>query len=428
MSAKEPELFRSIESVLGSDNVTQSRRPGLDGIAPAIVALPGSAQEVAECLRISASLRATVIPAGSMSWLDCGNQVRGVDMVLSLARMTRVVDYSPPDLTVTVQAGLLLSELKAVTVREGQWLPLDPPGFSAASVGAVAACNSSGPLRLGFGTPRDYVIGLKLAHADGKESKCGGRVVKNVAGYDMNKLYVGSYGTLAVITELTFKLRPLPDGHATLVVTTNNQASLADFAGRVIASELQPASVFLTKRLAVDLNGSSAETDRLLIRFIDNDAAVRHQLDWIKHEAGDEFDLTELIDDDSESLWQRVADIDQSGTNAVRISVPVSTVGAKVGRLAIPGCAASIDFGLGIIRVAFDEDEDEKKTVETIRQMRSQAAESGGTLFVERASSGVKEQVDAWGNCYSVGNLMRSVKAKFDPESVLNPGRFVAGI
>ncbi|HSO75341.1 MAG TPA: hypothetical protein VLU47_10935, partial [Blastocatellia bacterium] len=158
------------------------------------------------------------------------------------------------------------------------------------------------------------------------------------------------------------------------------------------------------------------------------DAAVRHQLDWIKHEAGDEFDLTELIDDDSESLWQRVADIDQSGTNAVRISVPVSTVGAKVGRLAIPGCAASIDFGLGIIRVAFDEDEDEKKTVETIRQMRSQAAESGGTLFVERASSGVKEQVDAWGNCYSVGNLMRLVKAKFDPESVLNPGRFVAGI
>lgn len=423
ISAKEPELLRSIESVLGSDYVIQSPQAKLDGVAPPILALPGSAQEVAECLRISGSLRATVIPAGSMSWLDCGNRVRSADMVLSLTRMTSVVDYSPPDLTVTAQAGLLLPGLNALAMRERQWLPLDPPGSSAASVGAVAACNSSGPLRFGFGTPRDYVIGLKLAHADGKESKCGGRVVKNVAGYDMNKLYVGSYGTLAVITELTFKLRPLPDGNTTLVVTTSNRGSLVDFAGRVTASGLQPASVFLT-RLLVD--ESSPKTERLLIRFIDSDAAIRHQVDWIKQEIGYEFDLTVLTDDDGEALWHQVADIDQRGANAVRISVPVSTVASTLARLAMPDCAAAIDFGLGIIRVAFDADD--SKSVETIRRMRSQAAEVGGTLFVERSSSGVREQVDAWGSCNPLSNLMRSVKAKFDPESVLNPGRFVAEI
>ncbi len=426
MSDKELELFRSIESVLGSDNVTQFPPLKLNAFAPSVLALPGCAQEVAECLRISSSLRATVIPAGSMSWLDCGNPVRSADIVLSLKRMTRVVDYSPPDLTAIVQAGLLLHELNALTTRERQWLPLDPPGSSSASVGAVAACNSSGPLRLGFGTPRDYVIGLKLAHADGTESKCGGRVVKNVAGYDMNKLYVGSYGTLAVITELTFKLRPLPEGNATVVLTAKHPASLVAFAGRVIASELQPASVFLTKQLLSNLSASSAGTERVLIRFIDNDAAVRHQVDWIKHEIGDDIDVTVLVDDDSESLWQRVANIDQSATNSVRISVPVSTVGSRLGRLTIAGCAVAVDFGLGIIRVAFSGDEE--KTVETIREMRSQAAESGGTLFVERASSGVKQEVNAWGNANSAVNLMRSVKAKFDPESVLNPGRFVAGI
>lgn len=426
MSVKELELFRSIESVLGSDNVTQSASFKLDGIAPSVLALPGCAQEAAECLRISSRLRATVIPAGSMSWLDCGNPVRSADMVLSLERMTRVVDYSPPDLTATVQAGLLLHTLNGLTTRERQWLPLDPPGSSAASMGAVAACNSSGPLRLGFGTPRDYVIGLKLAHADGTESKCGGRVVKNVAGYDMNKLYVGSYGTLAVITELTFKLRPLPDSNATVVLTAKHHASLLAFAGRVIASELQPASVFLTKRLVSDLSASSAETERLFIRFIDNAAAVRHQVDWIRHEIGDDLDVTVLIDDDSESLWRHVADIDQRAANAVRISVPASNVGSRLVSLTMPGCAAAVDFGLGIIRLSFDGDE--KQTVETIKQMRSQAAESGGTLFVERASSGVKQEVDAWGNGYDAYDLMRSVKAKFDPESVLNPGRFVAGI
>ncbi|MFY9610806.1 MAG: FAD-binding oxidoreductase [Blastocatellia bacterium] len=426
MSVKELELFRSIESVLGSDNVRQSTALRVQGIAPSVLALPGCAREVAECLRISSKLRATVIPAGSMSWLDCGNQVRSADVVLSLERMTRVVDYSAPDLTVTVQAGLLLRELNGLTTRERQWLPLDPPGSSTASAGAVAACNSSGPLRLGFGTPRDYVLGLKLAHADGAESRCGGRVVKNVAGYDMNKLYVGSYGTLAVITELTFKLRPLPDGNATLVLTAKDPASLSDFAGRVIASDLQPASVFLTKGLVADLNASSAETERLIIRFIDNDAAVRHQVNWIKHEIGDDFDVIVLIDYDSESWWQRVADIDQRATNAVRISVPIAGVASTLRKVAIAGCAAAVDFGTGIVRVAFNEDEN--RTIETIQRLRSEAAESGGTLFVERASSGVKQRVDAWGTAHVADNLMRSVKAKFDPESVLNPGRFVAGI
>lgn len=426
MSVRTPDLFKSIESVVGSDNVTQTPSLNLEGIAPSVLALPGCAQEVTECLRISSSLRATVIPAGSMSWLDCGNPVRSADMILSLARMIGVADYSPPDLTATVQAGLLLRGLNALTRRESQWLPLDPPGSSVASLGAIAACNSSGPLRLGFGTPRDYVIGLKLAHADGTESKCGGRVVKNVAGYDMNKLYVGSYGTLAVITELTFKLRPLPDGKATVVLTARNHASLEDFAYRVIASELQPASVFLMKQLVTNSSLPRAETERLLIRFIDQDTAVCHQVDWIRHEIGDDFNVSVLLADDDESLWQQVADIDQGAVNAIRISVPVSTICTTLRRLPIAGCTAAVDFGLGIIRVVFDEDG--KKSVERIRQMRSLAAESGGTLFVERASPGVKQEVDAWGDMHSADDLMRSVKAKFDPESVLNPGRFVAGI
>jgi glycolate oxidase FAD binding subunit len=271
------------------------------------------------------------------------------------------------------------------------------------------------------------VIGLKLAHADGNESKCGGRVVKNVAGYDMNKLYVGSFGTLAVITELTFKLRPLPESDVTLVVSARSEASLLDFARRVLASELQPASVFLTKRLVDDLI-ESREEDALLIRFIDNEAAVNHQVDWVNRATDDDFEvkLTLLTDDQGEPIWRRIADLDRRAANAVRISVPVSTVESLLAKLAPAGCAAAVDLGLGIIRIAFDEDE--RNTADTIRRWRFDAAGLGGTLFVERASSAVRQEVDAWGDAGPVSSLMKTIKTKFDPESILNPGRFVAGI
>lgn len=426
MSDKSSQLFRSIESVLGSENVTQTPPLSIDGLNPSVLALPGCAGEVAECLRICSSLNAAVVPAGSMSWLEGGNPVRRADVVLSLKRMTRIIDYSPSDLTVTVEAGLTLASLNERTTSERQWLPLDPPGAAVASLGAIAACNSSGALRLGFGTPRDYVIGLKLVHADGTESKCGGRVVKNVAGYDMNKLYVGSYGTLAVITELTFKLRPLPETSHTIVAAPRDEGSLLEFANRVLASELQPASIFLTTQRFGALIESKPAMDALLIKFVDNEAAVNHQAGWMKRAADDDFEVTSLPADQSEALWRRVADVDRSAATSFRISVPVSAVESVLSKLTTRGKASAVDLGLGIIRIAFDEDG--KKAVDTINQMRAWAAESGGTLFVERASSAVRREVDAWGDVGCASSLMKSVKAKFDGELILNPGRFAAGI
>lgn len=415
-------LLRAFESVVGSENVTHPWQLDIHGSTPLVLALPGSAREVAECLGICSTLRAAVIPAGSMSWLECGNPVRGAAVVLSLKRMSRVIDYSPPDLTVTVEAGLTLAGLNELAKREQQWLPLDPAGGTVASLGAVAVCNSSGALRLGFGTPRDYVIGLKLAHADGAESKCGGRVVKNVAGYDMNKLYVGSYGTLGVITELTFKLRPLPESSATILVTANRGSYLLEFAKRVLASELQPASIFLARRL-IELR---SESDALLIRFVDNEAAVNHQVGWIERAAYDDFEMRLLTEDEALQCWRQVARVDRMAGHAVRISVPVSAVESVVGQVALESRAAAVDLGLGIIRIAFDEDEN--KAAHTIKHMRRQSEEAGGTLFVECASAAVKQEVDAWGDVGAASNLMRSVKAKFDPDSILNPGRFAAGI
>lgn len=420
MRSDQNELARSLESIVGSRHIKQGCNP-IGRVVPGLLVLPGSAEETALCLKVCFEADAAVVPAGHMTWLDCGNPLRRADVVLSLRRMNRVIEYSPPDLTATVEAGLTLSEFNAAAKNERQWLPLDPPGFTSASVGAIVASGSSGALRLGFGTPRDYVIGLKLAHADGSRSKSGGRVVKNVAGYDMNKLYVGSYGTLAIITEATFKLRPLPERSSTVVITSRYRGPLFQLAKRVLGSGLLPASVVLCRGLR------ALAEDALLIRFIDSEASVAGQLEWVLSAVNENCTAAVLSDDDSAAAWAEVADFNQHGLQ-VRISVPLSSVPAEFEKalLAHLDCAATADLGTGIIRMAFDSDE--RLVADQIKRLRASAVSSGGSLFIEKASPELKSEVDAWGDPGATISLMQSLKQKFDPQSLLNPGRFVAGI
>ncbi len=426
MTERQTELARSIESIVGRDHLTEEPALQIDGLTPKLIARPGSVDEVVACMRVCSESGAAVVPAGQMSWLQCGNPLSRAGVVLSLERMRRIIDYSPPDLTATVEAGLTLSEFNAVSVLQRQWLPLDPPGFRSASLGAIAACNSSGALRLGFGTPRDYVIGLRLAHADGTESKSGGQVVKNVAGYDMNKLYVGSYGTLAIITEITFKLRPLAERSSTIMITSKYRGPLFQLARRVLASELQPASVVLTRRLLATLAPSQPD-DALLIRFIDSEKAVEHQVAWVMQAIGDSYVGTVLSAEEADTAWAEVADFDR-GTIRVRFSVPLSSVPAEFEKafVAHVECVATADIGTGMIRLAFDADE--RSVVDQIKRLRASAAAANGTLMIERAPAEVRREADAWGDAGSTAGLMRSIKARFDQQSILNPGKFVLGL
>jgi glycolate dehydrogenase FAD-binding subunit len=423
---EERALARSITAIVGGDHVTEEPEFKIDGLSPKLLVRPGSADEVAACMTVCSESDAAVVPSGQMTWLEFGNPLRRVDVVLSLDRMDRIVDYSPPDLTATVAAGLTLSEFNAVTVRERQWLPLDPPGFRCATLGAIAACNSSGALRLGFGTPRDYVIGLKLVHADGSESKSGGKVVKNVAGYDMNKLYAGSYGTLAIITELTFKLRPLPERSSTIVITSKHRGPLFQLARQVLGSELQPASVVLTRRLCSS-SASPLPDDALLIRFVDSEAAVEHQVDWVIRAIDQTCETTALGENEADAVWAEVADFDQRAIR-IRLSMPLSAVPAEFEKasLAHVDCIAATDIGTGIIRLAFETDQE--SAVDQIKRLRASAAGANGTLVIERAPAETRRAADAWGDVGSTAELVRSIKARFDPQSLLNPGKFVLGL
>lgn len=422
MTAQEA-LARSISSIVGADNITIEPELNIDGIRPKLIARPECAEEVAACMSVCSESGVAVVPAGQMTWLECGNPLRRAELIMSLERMVRIIDYSPPDLIATVQSGLALGEFNRVTIGERQWLPLDPPGFRSASLGAIAACNSSGTQRLGFGSPRDYVIGLRLVHADGTESKSGGKVAKNVAGYDMNKLYVGSYGTLAIITELTLKLRPLPDLSSTIMITSKYRGPLFQLAKRVLSSELQPASVVLTRRLFKS-DSSSRPDDALLIRFIDSEAAVGHQIEWVCTAIDDNYRTTVLSENEAEAVWTEVADFDQHVVR-VRFSVPLSDVPEIFEKafLAHLDCVAAADIGTGIIRLGFDSDEG--SIAAQIKMLRGSAAAHKGSLVIEKAPAEMRRAADAWGDMGMTAGLMRSIKARFDPQSLLNPGKFV---
>jgi glycolate oxidase FAD binding subunit len=337
--------------------------------------------------------------------------------------MNRIIEYSPPDLTAIVEAGLSLNEFNVVTNGQRQWLPLDFAGANRATLGAIASTAASGALRLGFGTPRDYVIGLRLAHIDGTESKSGGRVAKNVAGYDLNKLYVGSFGTLAVITGLNLKLRPMPERVVTMVITSKEPAKLVDLAKRAFASVLQPASIFLATRLPALPNQLA-----LLIRFIESEAAVEYQLNELIHLLDADFQSFMLSVEDAESVWQQVVNIDELSDIGVRLSVPLVKVTETFQLLQEmrADCFASVDIGVGIIRLSFEAED--AKAVELIKAMRGLAIGVGGTLFIERAPSSVRGEADAWGDIGNLAKLMKGVKYNFDPQSLLNAGRFVSGI
>lgn len=426
-----PDTFKLAElycEAIGQDYVSVPSDLLIDGLRPALVVRPGSSQEALECLRIASEAGAAVLPAGGMSWLEFGNPLRRLHVILSVGRLDQIVDFSPADLTVTAQAGVSIGALNAIVARERQWLPLDPPGYPAASIGAIVSCASSGPLRFGFGTPRDYVIGLKLAHPDGTASKSGGRVVKNVAGYDMNKLYTGSFGTLALITEITFKLRPAPEQSRTVAVWSGEITLLADLAERVLRSDLQPASLFLTQDISLLLAGLTIKQPVILVRFVESDAAVAYQVERMLALLEGDPPHRQLAETEAAVAWERVANPNQEGQVTVRVSVPLSRTALALSLIceSAPGAVVAADMAVGIIRCAFESDTQE--AIERIMWLRRTAAELGGTLFVENAPLEVRRQIDSWGPPGSAERLMRTIKNSFDPASLLSPGRFVSGI
>jgi len=376
---------------------------------------PATADDVAAALRRAADGRQTIAIRGAGTKSEWGRDGARADAILDMRSLNRVLAHEHGDMTATVEAGAALADVNRALAQHRQWLPLDPPFAEHATIGGILATNDSGPLRHRYGTPRDLVIGVQLATTDGVLSKAGGRVVKNVAGYDLGKLVAGSFGSLAVIVTATFKLAPLPAASKTLRADIGDVPSLARAIGAVMDSALEPIAF----DVALHADAASGARFELLIRFASVAAAVDAQAAQAIAALQPYARNFATLDGDAErSLWREHADAIWRGDGAI---VRASWLPANIARVVedvdgfdLVGRAA---IGAGLVRLTGSDDE-QARGVERLR-----ASASVGNVVVARAAAAVKRRVDVWGSHDNRQTLLESVKRAFDPAGVLNPGR-----
>lgn len=388
----------------------------VDGVKPSLVVEPGTAEELAALLAWASRERLSVVFRGGGTRLAWGRPPQPIDVMISTRALNRVLAHADADLTATVEAGATLDEVNAALGQCRQWLPIDGP--DGATVGGAIATNDTGPLRHRYGTPRDLMIGVQLALADGRLIKAGGNVVKNVAGYDLGKLMSGSFGSLAAIVTATFKLLPMPVAFHTLIATFRTGEAAARAATALNDSQLEP--------IAAEIHAVHSRNDappyRLLIRFAGTRAAAASQAAQARTLVG----TGELIDGESESAaWRRyVGRADGSADTIVRINwlpamLPqVLSLVEELGRanrtVELIGRAS---VGAGLLRVEGDI-ESQAAIVERLRQSKVVAHAT-----VRDAPLAVKQQIDAWGPLGASGTLASRVKRALDPAGILNAGR-----
>ena len=418
----------------------------VDGVRPGYVCMPASVDELAGVVRAAGGLGASVIPWGGGTRMTLGFPPRSADLVVQTEKLSEIVEYEPADLTVTVQAGMKLADLQARLRAEGQMLALDPAAADRATIGGLIAANASGPLRLLYGTARDLVIGTRVVNADGIVSKAGGRVVKNVAGYDLNKLYVGSLGTVGVIVELSFKLHPLPQAQGMLLASFASAEDAAGVMSSLMRSPLGPAAVeLLDAGAAAGLPGSPSVSDDgvlLVVAALGFEKAVQRQLTDIRALCS-KADGTEAVRagetlDGIWSLLREHTDPSAAGVALLKLAVPPARSAAALTtarRLAreqdfSPSTQAHAGSGVVYLKLApagWDVAGIARLAV-LVTQLRAYARGEGGSLVLEAGPPAVKHAsggIDPWGEAGSGFPVMRALKENLDPKGTLNPGRFV---
>lgn len=373
---------------------------------------PGSLRELSDVMKAAFHKKSPVVPAGAGTWVNVGNRMSSVDLVVDLQRLKEIINHEPADLIATAEAGVTLNDFNAELARNGQWLPLDPPNDGTATLGGIVATGLAGAQKLGYGPPRRYVIGMKVVLADGRVIKVGGKVVKNVAGYDLCKLFTGSYGTLGVIAELTFKLRPLPAKSNTVVLSGPLESLLASCSS-INSALLAPVALeILSTDLAAEL--LSTASPALLVRFAGSEKAVAYQIGQTMALAS-QHGVNARITEDDAGVWRDIAALPYRHKSVTcRAVVPTNAVSDFLTSIESE-CSWQASVGTGTIRVIGSE---------KIQDVRISAQRLGGSLVIESAPDEIKDQISCWGDFGSVSPLMTRIKQQLDPGNLLSPNRF----
>ena len=353
---------------------------------------PATAEELARRLREAADARWAVVPVGGGRASAMGDTAERCDLELHTTRLDRVLEHSQADMVVSVEAGITLEALQAELGKTGQFLPLDPFNSPGHTIGGLLATGWTGPLRQRFGSPRDYLIGVRVALPDGRLASAGGRVVKNVSGYDMMKLHFGALGSLGVIVAASFKVFPNALHDVTLEASYPSIDEAWDASDQALALPLPPA--------ALELFSSG----RILARFLGSTDAVKRmvaELGWARAQP---------------SAWAEHSR--RAPESWARIAVPRHKLRETL--VTLPAGAewwASPGVGVANWSIA--------NGPQAVRDARSAAESAGGALVLMAAPIETRRELGAWGTPPSTLELMQRLKTAFDPRRVLNPGRFV---
>lgn len=364
-----------------------------------------------------------ILPCGHASKIHWGGVIDSVTLVVSTEKLDRLVEHAEGDLTVTAEAGISFAELQSIVGKAGQFCAIDPAVRDRATLGGVIATADSGSLRHRYNSVRDMLLGITFVRSDGEIVKAGGRVVKNVAGYDLMKLLTGSYGTLGILAQATVRVYPIPAVSRSIILS-GDSAALEEATQTLLSSALTPVSVDL---ISSSISEVLPKALSLLVRFQSIAESVEQQISRLT-EVGKALNLEvfELTDSD---LWQCL-------TNQINLSVQSDSIVCKIGvkpseavsvlnQIAslLPAAEVLIHAGSGIGRLSIQEARSTQ-----LLQARSICEATGGYLSVLQASIEFKQQLEVWGYSGNAIGLMQRIKSQFDPQNLLSPHRFVGGI
>jgi glycolate oxidase FAD binding subunit len=424
----------------------------IDDFGPLPLLQPGSVPELGALVRRAAAEGQAIYPLGGQTMTNLGLPPTRPGVGIDLRGLAQVIDYPARDMTVTVQAGITLAHLQELLGKENQRLPVDVPRASQATLGGVLATNVSGPRRYSFGTLRDYVIGITVVNDEGQEVKAGGRVVKNVAGYDLCKLYVGSLGTLGIIAQVTLKLRPIPEERALIVLpcASDRVGALLDQLHRsrtrpVCLDLLNAAAArYINREAGMNVAQAPSLPDApwlVVIGFEDNRDAVCWQVQQLVKELSTELGedgrgLDARVGVTSEPLWQALvefADVAQVGQPEARLTFKANVLPSATAAFCsradqLPdNLLLQAHAGNGIIVGHAGNDLTQERARTLIQRLR-EVLPTEGNIVIQRCPPAWKGSLPIWGNPRGDGWLMRTIKKNLDPRGLFNPGRFVESI
>lgn len=405
---------------------------------------PTEQLEVADAIRTAGVSRTPIYPLGGRTSLGFGGAAKTAGQGLSTDNLTRVVDYPARDMTITVEAGITLAALREVLAAERQYLPIDAAQPDRATLGGLIATNFSGPRRYGSGTLRDYVIGISAVDGHGTLFKAGGRVVKNVAGYDFCRLLIGSLGTLAVVTQATLKVKPIPSASVLAVLDVNSASQAETLLAGLVDSRTTPAAIELVAgdqwNDVAELGQSDAKSAYRLIVGLEGTGA---EVEWMVERLKQEWNMAGapqpriVVDAAAAALWQRLIDFGSttgdSGKAAAKpglvfkLNVPPSRVVGlcELVKTAFPQASLAARAGSGIVLVSVGDMPSHELVNPLVKTIHPAVAAAGGQCILWQAAApeDFTRQL-AWGPLRSDINIMRNVQRRFDPHGILNPGRF----